>query len=78
CSEPNFWELGVYNLADLQKFAPPTTYAPVQQPTQKLDPATAGVIGALAGVAIGAAGVAAYGALSKPDDAAKPEPPAGE
>ncbi|MGE5250904.1 MAG: hydrogenase small subunit [Bacteroidota bacterium] len=68
CSEPNFWELGVYNLADLQQFAPPSTYAPVQQPTQKLDPGVAGVIGALSGAAIGAAGVAAYKALSKPDE----------
>jgi len=67
CSEPNFWELGVYNLANLQQYAPPDTYAPVQLPTQKIDPATAGVIGALAGLAVGAAGVAAYQALSKPD-----------
>ncbi|MCX6059594.1 MAG: hydrogenase small subunit [Chloroflexi bacterium] len=68
CSEPDFWELGVYNLADLQQYAPPTTYAPVQLPTQKVDPATAGVIGAMAGVAVGAAGVAAYKALSKSDE----------
>lgn len=68
CSEPGFWELGVYNQADLQRYAPPTTYAPVQLPTQKIDPATAGVIGAVAGAAIGAAGVAAYNALSKVDE----------
>lgn len=79
CSEPDFWELGVYNLADLQQYAPPATYAPVQLPTQKIDPATAGVIGALAGVAVGAAGVAAYKALSKPDDeGTSPESEAGE
>jgi hypothetical protein len=52
----------------LQQYAPPTTYAPVQLPTQKVDPATAGVIGAMAGVAAGAAGVAAYKALSKSDE----------
>ncbi len=75
CSEPNFWELGVYNLADLQQYAPPTTYAPVQLPTQKIDPGTAGVIGAVAGVAVGAAGVAAYKALSKSDEE-EPTPPA--
>ena len=68
CSEPDFWELGVYNLADVQRYAPPTTYAPVQLPTQKIDPASAGLIGAAAGIAIGAAGVAAYKALSKPDE----------
>lgn len=72
CSEPDFWELGVYNQADLQRYAPPTTFAPVQLPTQRLDPATAGLIGAAAGVAIGAAGVAAYSALSKPDEEEKP------
>jgi len=75
CSEPNFWELGAYNLADLQRYAPPTTYAPVQLPTQKVDPATAGMIGAVAGVAVGAAGVAAYKALSKSDEE-EPTPPA--
>lgn len=67
CSESNFWELGVYNQASLQQFAPPATYAPVQLPSAKIDPATAGVIGAVAGVAIGAAGVAAFTALSKSD-----------
>jgi len=71
CSEPDFWELGLYNHADLQKFAPPATYAPVMQPTTKLDPFTTGVVGAVAGAAIGAAGVAAFNALSKPDE---PEP----
>ena len=75
CSEPGFWELGAYNRADLQKFAPPATYSPVQLPTQKVDPATAGVIGAVAGVAIGAASVAAYKSLSKSDEE-EPTPPA--
>jgi len=68
CSEPGFWDLGIYNQADLQRYAPPTTYAPVQSPIQKIEPATAGIIGAAAGVAIGAAGVAAYKALSKSDE----------
>jgi hydrogenase small subunit len=75
CSEPNFWELGVYNQANLQQYAPPATYAPVQLPTQKIDPVTSAVIGAVAGVAVGAAGVAAYSALSKPDEE-EPTPPA--
>ncbi|MBI5351774.1 MAG: hydrogenase small subunit [Chloroflexi bacterium] len=74
CSEPGFWELGAYNQADLQRYAPPATYAPVQLPTQKLDPATTGVIGAVAGAAIGAAGVAAYKTLSKPDEEPTPPP----
>lgn len=79
CSEPNFWELGVYNLADLQQYAPPETYAPVQQPTAKIDPLTAAAIGTLAGIGLGAAGVAAYNALSKPDEEpAQPETKAGE
>ncbi len=67
CSEPDFWEWGMYNQADLQKFAPPNTYAPVLQPTSKVDPFSAGLIGAVAGAAVGAAGLAAYKALSKPD-----------
>lgn len=71
CSEPDFWDLGIYNQADLQRYAPPATYAPVQQPTSRIDPFSAGVIGAVAGAAIGAAGVGAYKALAKPDE---PEP----
>lgn len=79
CSEPGFWDLGVYTQADLQRYAPPTTYAPVQLPTQKIDPATAGMIGAAAGAAIGAAGVAAYKALSKSDEEdVPPKTKAGE
>jgi hydrogenase small subunit len=79
CSEPEFWDLGLYNQADLQRFAPPSTYASVQQPTQKIDPLTAGVIGTLAGAGLGAAGVAAYKALSKPDEEqpVQPAPKAG-
>jgi hydrogenase small subunit len=72
CSEPDFWEMGLYSQASLQEFAPPVTYAPVLQPTSKLDPFSAGIIGGAAGLAIGAAGVAAYKSLSKPDE---PEPP---
>jgi hydrogenase small subunit len=71
CSEPSFWDFdgGVYGQASLQEFAPPTTYAPVQLPSANIDPAAAGVIGAVAGAAVGAAGVAAYNALSKTDEA---------
>ncbi len=65
CSEPDFWEWGVYNTAELQKFAPPETYAPVYPPTQTIAPASAAIIGGLAGLAVGAAGAAAYMSLSK-------------
>ncbi|GAB4546078.1 MAG: hydrogenase small subunit [Anaerolineales bacterium] len=71
CSEPNFWDLGLYNQADLQRYAPAATYAPVQLPEQHLDPATTALIGAAAGVAVGAAGTAAYQALSKSDEEKK-------
>jgi hydrogenase small subunit len=72
CSEPDFWEWGAYNKADLQRYAPATTYAPVQLPAQQIDPASAGIIGAVAGVAIGAAGVAAFKSLNKPDEEQAP------
>jgi hydrogenase small subunit len=75
CSEPGFWDLGVYNQASLQEFAPPTTYAPVQLPSAKIDPAAAGVIGGVAGIALGAAGVAAYNALSRSDEAEEDRAP---
>ncbi|MEW6401477.1 MAG: hydrogenase small subunit [Chloroflexota bacterium] len=76
CSEPAFWDLGLYNRADLQKYAPPTTYAPVQLPSQQIDPASAGIIGGVTGLALGAAGVAAYKALTKPDE--EPKAPAAK
>lgn len=69
CSEPDFWDLGVYTQADLQRYTPPTTYAPVNLPENKIDAASAGLIGAVAGVVVGAAGVAAYRSLNKPDGA---------
>lgn len=69
CSEPEFWDFGVYNVAELQTFTPPTTFAPVQQPSVDVDPLAAGAIGAVAGAAVGAAGAAAYNALSKSEEA---------
>ena len=73
CSEAGFWDLGLYNRANLDTFAPPTSYAPVQQSIQSLSPATTALIGGAAGLAIGAAGGAAYMQLSKPDKAEVPE-----
>ncbi len=73
CSEPDFWDLGLYKHADLQKYAPPATYAPVEQPVAQLDPFGSGLVGAAAGVAVGAAGVAAYRALSTPDEPDSPK-----
>jgi hydrogenase small subunit len=73
CSEAGFWELGLYNKAKLQEFAPASTYAPVQLPVQSLSPTTTAIVGGAAGLAIGAAGAAAYMQLSKPDQAVEPE-----
>lgn len=69
CSEPDFWEWGVYNQASLQEFAPPTSYAPVQLPTQRISPSSAAIIGGAAGLAIGAAGALAVQQLTRPDTA---------
>jgi hypothetical protein len=44
-------------------------------PSANVDPAAAGIIGAVAGVAVGAAGVAAYNALSKSDKAEEDSAP---
>lgn len=68
CSEPDFWEMGAYSLAKLQSITPPTTFAPVELPEAKLDPASAAAIGGLAGLAAGAAANAAYRALTKSAD----------
>ncbi|MBM4422457.1 MAG: hydrogenase small subunit [Chloroflexi bacterium] len=67
CSEPDFWEMGLYNVADIQKFGAPSTFAPVVGPVQTIAPPTAALIGGLTGLAIGAAGTAAYMQLSKKD-----------
>ena len=67
CSEPDFWELGAYSTADIQSVSPPATYAAVEQQDQDISPVSAGVIGGVAGLALGAAGVAAYRQLSQPE-----------
>jgi Ni,Fe-hydrogenase I small subunit len=69
CSEPDFWEFGAYNLADIQKYTPPASYAPVEQEDQTISAPAAGIVGGLAGLAIGAAGAAAARRLSQPEDA---------
>lgn len=68
CSEPGFWELGAYQTVEIHDFAPPATYPPVEQMEANISPMSAGVIGGVAGLAVGAAAVAAYNELSKPDD----------
>jgi len=79
CSEPDFWDFGMYTPTDLQRFTPPTTYAPVTPPIQKIDPASAGLIGAAAGAVVGAAGVMAARSLFKPDQPEEStKPPAKE
>ncbi|RLC89432.1 MAG: [Ni/Fe] hydrogenase small subunit [Chloroflexi bacterium] len=67
CSEPDFWEWGAYNQAEIFDAAPPANYPPVEQPAQTISPASAAAIAGAAGVAIGAAGVATAKQLSKPE-----------
>jgi hydrogenase small subunit len=70
CSEPDFWEFGVYKTAYIPEVAPPASFAPVQLPPQTLPPSSAALMGGLVGLAIGAAGAAAFLQLSKkePDE----------
>jgi len=58
CSEPGFWELGAYNTVEIFDATPPVAFPPVEQPAQTISPASAGVIGGVAGVVLGAAAVA--------------------
>lgn len=80
CSEPDFWEWGVYKTAKLQEITPPISFAPVQLPDEHISPAGAAAVGGLAGLAIGAAGAAAISQLSKSDNDDESESPedAGE
>jgi hydrogenase small subunit len=74
CSEPDFWKWGAYELASLDFYAPPDTYAPVELPDQHIDPAAAALIGGAAGLAVGAAGAIAAVQLSKKDEEPEAEP----
>jgi hydrogenase small subunit len=65
CSEPSFWEFGAYETSEVFDENPPATFAPTEQPAQAVSPVSAGVIGGLAGVALGAAGIATAQQLSK-------------
>jgi hydrogenase small subunit len=68
CSEPGFWELGAYNTAAIFEATPPATYPPVEQAEQEgISPVSAGVAGGVAGLVIGAAGVAVARLVSKPE-----------
>jgi hydrogenase small subunit len=67
CAIPDFWELGVYETVEIHDATPPANYPPVEQPAQTVSPTSAAVIGGLAGLAVGAAGVATARQLSKPE-----------
>ncbi len=71
CSEPSFWEFGAYNTVDLHVFSPPAAYATVDQADEDPPSATTGLVGGVAGLALGAAGVAAYNRLAKSDQEAE-------
>lgn len=74
CSEPSFWEWGAYKTVHISGVTPPAFYPPVEEVEEGISPTTAGVLGGLAGVAVGAAAVATAQQLSKP----KQEPPERE
>jgi hydrogenase small subunit len=63
CALPDFWEFGAYNLADLHKVTPPTTYAPVEESDFNISPAAAAAVGVTVGVAVGVAGTVAVRGL---------------
>lgn len=69
CAIPDFWELGVYNTAQIHDDdkTPPATFPSVEQPAQSISPSAAGVIGGVAGLALGAAAVATVCQLAKPE-----------
>jgi hydrogenase small subunit len=58
CSEPDFWELGAYNTVELFDVAPPATYPSVEEVEEGISPTNAGVVGGLAGLALGGMGMA--------------------
>jgi hydrogenase small subunit len=72
CSEPGFWELGAYNTVEIFDVTPPTTY-PMVEEAEGASPAGTGIIAGLAGLAIGAAGMAAVQQLSKPEQGEQDE-----
>ncbi len=67
CSEPGFWEMGAYTPSAVFGVTPPDTYPPTELPEQQDMSAGNLVAAGAVGAAIGAAGVAAYNQLSKPE-----------
>jgi hydrogenase small subunit len=74
CALPDFWEFGAYETVEPQKLAPPSSYPPVESSEFNVSPAATGIIGGVAGLAVGVAGAAALRQLSQPES----EEPAAE
>ena len=59
CTEKDFWELGVYNRANIPEFIPPATYPKVGRAKKEVPSSTNEILGGLIGAAVG--GAAAIG-----------------
>jgi hydrogenase small subunit len=69
CSEPGFWDFGAYTTSQVFDQTPPATFPPVERDAAEADPSTVGAfISGIAGLALGAAGVATARQLSKPEE----------
>lgn len=65
CAIPDFWDLDTYEPVDIPEFVPPATYPSVEEAEKGLSPTNAGILGGLAGLAAGGAGVATAIKLSQ-------------
>ncbi len=65
CAALDFWDSPAYEPVPIHDLTPPSTYPEVEAAPQGLSPAAAAVVGAAAGLAIGAAGAVAAQRLSK-------------
>ena len=55
CTEPNFWELGAYNQANIPEFIPPATYPKVGKVKKEVPSSADKILGGLIGAAVGGA-----------------------
>jgi len=72
CSEPDFWDRPIYEPVMIQEATPPAFYPPVEGEPETISPASAATLGAVAGLAVGAAGAVAVGRARRREQAEEP------
>ncbi len=79
CTEPDFWDLGIYNQAKIQEVAPPAYYPEALATSERpIDGTSYAVTGAVVGAALGALGALAVAKGSATTESEGEPPPSEE